>query len=159
MRKTGGASDDTWPVKLGYSPDGLVGEDGLIEIKSRRQKKHLQTIINDAVPPENMAQLQCGLLVSGREWIDYVSFCGGMPLYVKRVTPDEQWQDAILTAVEAFEEQVVPIVTDFERLTWGMHPTDIREFITNNKEGGTHADADTRNPSREADTESLRVCS
>ena len=35
----------------------------------------------------------------------------------------------------------------------------IREFITNNKEGGTHADADTRNPSREADTESLRVCS
>ena len=38
-------------------------------------------------------------------------------------------------------------------------PTDIREFITNNKEGGTHADADTRNPSREADTESLRVCS
>jgi len=119
---------DTWPVKLGYSPDGLVGEDGLIEIKSRRQKKHLQTIINDAVPPENMAQLQCGLLVSGREWIDYVSFCGGMPLYVKRVTPDEQWQDAILTAVEAFEEQVVPIVTDFERLTWGMHPTEPTNF-------------------------------
>ena len=119
---------DTCPVQVGYSPDGLVGEDGLIEIKSRRQKKHLDTIIKDAVPPENMAQLQCGLLVSGREWIDYVSFCGGMPLYVKRVIPDERWQDAILTAVEAFEGQVVPIVTDFERLTWGMYPTEPTNF-------------------------------
>jgi hypothetical protein len=39
---------------IGYSPDGLVGDDGLIEVKSRRQKKHLQTILADAVPPENM---------------------------------------------------------------------------------------------------------
>jgi hypothetical protein len=40
------------------------------------------------VPAENMAQLQAGLLVSGREWIDYISYCGGMPLWVKRVEPD-----------------------------------------------------------------------
>jgi hypothetical protein len=46
-----------------------------------------------------MAQLQCGLLVSGRKWIDYVSYCGGMPLYVKRVEPDERWFDAIVEAV------------------------------------------------------------
>lgn len=38
-------------------------------------------------------------------------------------------------------------------------PADIRAFITNNKEGGANADADTRDPSREADPESLRVCS
>jgi hypothetical protein len=79
---------DDWGFSLGYSPDGLVGDDGLIEVKCRRQKKHLQTILADEVPPENMAQLQCGLLVSGREWIDYVSYCGGMPMYVKRVYPD-----------------------------------------------------------------------
>ncbi len=90
-------------MRLGYSPDGLVGDDGLIEVKSRRAKKHLQTILDDEVPAENMAQLQCGLLVSGRAWIDYVSFCGGMPLYVKRVTPDPEWFDAILAAVTAFE--------------------------------------------------------
>ena len=71
-------------------PDGLVGDDGLIEVKSRRQKKHLQTILSDEVPAENMAQLQTGLLVSGREWIDYMSYCGGMPLWVKRVEPDVQ---------------------------------------------------------------------
>lgn len=90
--------------KIGYSPDGLVGNDGLIEIKSRKQKKHLATILADEVPAENMAQIQCGLLVSGREWLDYVSYCGGMPLFVKRVYPDHRWLIAINRAVKAFEE-------------------------------------------------------
>ena len=90
-------------IRLGYSPDGLVGDDGLIEIKSRRAKTHLTTILADAVPAANMAQLQCGLLVSGREWIDYVSWCGGMPMHVIRVHPDPRWFDAITAAVEAAE--------------------------------------------------------
>lgn len=94
---------DDWGFRLGYSPDGLVADDGLIEIKSRRQKKHLSTILADEVPLENMAQCQAGLLVSGREWIDYVSYCSGMPLYVKRVTPDPRWFTAIIEAVSAFE--------------------------------------------------------
>lgn len=89
---------------LGYSPDGLVGDDGLIEIKSRRQKKHLQTVLADEVPAENMAQIQTGLLVSGRAWCDYISFCGGMPLYVKRVHPDEKWQTAIVAALHRYEQ-------------------------------------------------------
>jgi hypothetical protein len=95
--------DEPWG-RLGYSPDGLVGDDGLIEIKSRRAKKQLDTILRDEVPAENMAQIQAGLLVSGRAWCDYVSFCGGMPLYVKRVHPDQHWFDAIQDAVTAFEE-------------------------------------------------------
>lgn len=95
---------DDWGFRLGYSPDGLVGNDGLIEIKSRRQKKQLATILADEVPLENMAQIQCGLLVSGRDWLDYVSYCGGMPLYVTRVLPDEKWQKAIIEAVTTFEE-------------------------------------------------------
>ncbi|RCS81830.1 lambda exonuclease family protein [Brachybacterium alimentarium] len=90
-------------LQLGYSPDGLVGEDGLIEIKSRRPKKHLRTILDDRVPAENMAQLQAGLLVTGRAWIDYVSYAGGWPLYVQRVLPDEQWFDAITEAIHAYE--------------------------------------------------------
>ena len=56
--------------KLGYSPDGLVGDDGLIEIKSRQPKVHLAHILADRVPAENMAQLQTGLLVSGRDCFD-----------------------------------------------------------------------------------------
>ena len=73
---------------IGYSPDGLVGDDGLIECKSRRQRFQVKTISADQVPAEYMLQLQTGLLVTGRQWIDFVSYCGGMPMYVKRVFPD-----------------------------------------------------------------------
>jgi hypothetical protein len=86
---------------LGFSPDGLVGQEGFIEIKSRRQKKHLQTILEDRVPAENVAQIQAGLLVSGRDWCDYVSYCAGMPLYVKQVLPDSDWHDSIVAADSA----------------------------------------------------------
>ena len=86
---------DDWGFKIGYSPDGLVGKDGLIEIKSRRPKKHLQTIIAGTVPAENMAQIQAGLLVSGRDWCDYISYCGGMRPWIKRVEPDTRWSPSI----------------------------------------------------------------
>lgn len=104
---------DDWGFKLGYSPDGLVGDDGLIEIKSRRQKKQLSTILADEVPLENLAQIHCGLLVSGREWLDYVSYCGGMPLYVTRVLPDEKWQKAIIEAVTTFEETAAQMLEQY----------------------------------------------
>jgi hypothetical protein len=115
---------DDWGFQIGYSPDGLVGDDGLIEIKSRRQKKHLATILADEVPLENMAQCQAGLLVSGREWIDYVSFCSGMPLYVKRVEPDPKWQAAILEAVAAFEEASADMVSRYATATKNMPATE-----------------------------------
>jgi hypothetical protein len=63
--------EDGWT--LGYSPDGLVGDDGLIEIKAPRAKTHLRTILADEVPAHYMAQCQAGLLVTGRKWIDFVS--------------------------------------------------------------------------------------
>jgi predicted phage-related endonuclease len=115
---------DDWGFKIGYSPDGLVGDDGLIEIKSRRQKKHLQTILADEVPAENVAQLQCALLVSGREWVDYVSYCGGMPLYVKRVTPEQRWHDALLEAVEAFEQDAWSMTHAYRKATKGLPATE-----------------------------------
>jgi len=115
---------DDWGFRIGYSPDGLVGEDGLIEIKSRRQKKHLATILADEVPLENMAQCQAGLLVSGREWLDYVSFCSGMPLWTKRVTPDPKWQAAILEAVAAFEEASAAMIADYTTRTANLPPTE-----------------------------------
>lgn len=116
--------EDRWGFQIGYSPDGLVGDDGLIEVKSRRSKSQLATILADQVPAENMAQLQCGLLVSGRKWIDYVSYCGGMPLYVTRVYPIEAWHEAILNAVSAFEEVVADIVRTYNASIEGLHMTD-----------------------------------
>ena len=115
---------DDWGFSLGYSPDGLVCDDGLIECKSRLQKVHLQTIIEDRVPAENLAQLQCGLLVSARDWIDYVSFCGGMPLYVKRVYPDPIWHAAILAAVKTCEANVETITTRYHAATAGLPTTE-----------------------------------
>jgi len=115
---------DDWGYKIGYSPDGLVGDDGLIEIKSRRQKKHLQTILADEVPLENMAQCQTGLLVSGRDWIDYVSYCGGMPLWTKRVTPDPKWQDAILEAVQSFEDNAALMIANYQDSVAGLPLTE-----------------------------------
>ncbi|WP_075833595.1 MULTISPECIES: lambda exonuclease family protein [unclassified Rhodococcus (in: high G+C Gram-positive bacteria)] len=111
-------------VKIGYSPDGLIGDDGLIEVKSRRQKKHLETILADEPPAENLAQMQCGLLVSGREWCDYISYCGGMPLWVKRVFPDQRWFDAILAAVDAFEENAAEMIRLYDERTVGLPMTE-----------------------------------
>lgn len=107
--------------RLGYSPDGLVWEDGLIEIKSRRQKKHLATILTDEVPLENMAQIQTGLLVSGRAWCDYVSYCGGMPLYIKRVLPDPRWVTAINDALTKFEDDAAQMIAAYNNMVGG-HP-------------------------------------
>jgi hypothetical protein len=124
VRESGMLIRDDWGFRIGYSPDGLVGDDGLIEIKSRRPKKQLTTILMDEVPAENMAQLQCGLLVSGRDWIDYVSYSGGMPLWVHRVEPDGRWFDAIVAAVEKFEREAAGMVAAYEELTKGLHATE-----------------------------------
>ena len=90
-------------LTVGYSPDGLVGEDGLIEIKAPRAKGHLLTVVDGAIPTQYMAQLQTGLLVTGRQWIDYVSFAGGMALWPKRVTPIPAWQTALAHAARTAE--------------------------------------------------------
>ncbi|MGZ4519734.1 MAG: lambda exonuclease family protein [Mycobacteriaceae bacterium] len=113
---------------LGYSPDGLVADDGLVEIKCPRAKSHVRTILADEVPAFYMPQLQAGLLVSGRKWIDYVSFCAGMPLYVKRVQPDERWFDAITDACLTFESTAAQMVADYETRVADMPKTERLDF-------------------------------
>lgn len=112
----------TWT--LGYSPDGLVGDDGLVEIKSPRAKEHLRTILADKVPTYYLAQCQAALLVSGRKWLDYVSFYGGLPLFTKRVLPDPDWFDAIIAAVEAFEKNAAAMVAEYGTRVVGLPMTE-----------------------------------
>jgi hypothetical protein len=114
-------------IQLGYSPDGLVGSDGLIEIKSRRPKIHIEHILSGNVPAENMAQCQAGLLVSGRAWLDYISYAGGMPMWVKRVHPDQRWFDAILAAVTTFETNAADMIRRYNQAVDGL-PTTEREL-------------------------------
>ena len=114
--------------KIGYSPDGLVGDGGLIEIKAPLQKRELATVLAGEVPAEHMAQLQCALLVSGRAWIDFVSYCGGMALWVERVTPDPQWRGAIIAAAERAERVIAEHVARYEQATAGMPIAKLIDF-------------------------------
>ena len=113
-------------LRIGYSPDGLVGSDGLLEIKSPRQKTHLKTILSDGVPIEHMAQIQCGLLVSGRAWLDFISYNGGMKLWVKRIYPQQVWFDAITKAVRAFEANATEMQRTYDERTAEMPMTERR---------------------------------
>lgn len=115
--EVGFITNDEWGFTLGYSPDGLVGDDGLIECKSRRQKFQAETICMWDVPQEYMLQLQTGLLVSGRKWIDFVSYCGGMPMVTLRVHPSEEVQTAIIEAATAFENTMAEYLEGYRNHT------------------------------------------
>ncbi len=119
-----------WGFTIGYSPDGLVGADGLIEIKSRCGKYQVETIAQDHVPDEYMIQLQTGLLVTGRQWIDFISYCGGLPIFVKRIEPYPEYQEAIVAAATAFEERVAEQIQEYHNTLARMAkviPTERRE--------------------------------
>lgn len=124
VEMVGFITEDKYGFTLGYSPDGLVGDDGLIEIKSRDQKTQLRTFLRNEVPAANMAQLQGGLLVTQRAWIDYVSYCGGMPLFVKRVYPDPEWQRVIVEAAGAFEASATNIISQYLDASAGRPATE-----------------------------------
>src|SRR5690606_30834363 len=115
---------DFGKFRIGLSPDGLVGDDGLIEIKSRAQKKQVQTILADEVPAENYAQLQCALLVPGRRGWDYVSFSTGRPLYVKRVYAENSWLIAIKQAAKNAEQQIADTVARYQAAVVGLPATE-----------------------------------
>lgn len=112
-------SNDKWGFTLGYSPDGIVGDDGLIECKSRVQKYQVKTIIEHVatgsltIPKEFLAQCQCGLLVSERKWLDFISYSGGLPMAVIRVWPDDAVQAAILEAAAGLEAQISSLMSEY----------------------------------------------
>jgi len=108
VEDVGFITEDRWGFVIGYSPDGLVGSDGLIECKSRKHDLQMQTILSQAVPADFMAQIQTGLMVSGRKWLDFISYpaMGGGKMMVLRVYPDTVMQDALLDAARGFEEEI-----------------------------------------------------
>lgn len=89
---------------VGYSPDSLVTDIGLCEIKTKLPKFQVEIILNDEVPKEHIPQCQGGLWVSEREWIDFVSYWPGMPLFVKRVYRDEMMIKKMAARVKIFYE-------------------------------------------------------
>ena len=64
---------------LGVSPDRLVGDDGLIEVKCPNTTTHLGYLFDNRIPPEYYKQIQCQLWVTGRQWCDFVSYDPRLP--------------------------------------------------------------------------------
>lgn len=127
LQDVGFITNDKWGFTIGYSPDALVGEDGLVEVKGRKQKFQFQTFFENKVPEDYIIQVQTGLLVSERKWMDFISYCGGMPMYVTRVYPDEKVQEAIVSAATAFEEKIKMVISIYNINIIGSLLTNRRE--------------------------------
>lgn len=115
VEQVGFITNDEWGYTIGYSPDALVGNDGLWECKAPRQKTQIETIVSGEVPADHVLQLQTGLLVSGRKWIDFSSYHGGMYMPTYRVYPDEAVQQAILDASASFEAKIAEKLATYEQ--------------------------------------------
>ena len=80
-------------IMAGASPDGLVGDDGLLEIKCPNTATHIETLLSQNVPSKYNTQMQFQLACTGRSWCDFVSFDNRLPqelqLFVKRVPRDD----------------------------------------------------------------------
>ena len=133
VEEVGFITNDKWGFKLGYSPDGVVGADGLIECKSRIQRYQAETMIvhvpDQTIPDEYALQCQTGLLITERKWLDFISYSGGMPMIVIRVFPDDVVQAAILAAAAGFEQRLA----DARKIYDDALASDARLFATTRK--------------------------
>lgn len=90
----------------GASPDGLVGDDGLIEIKCPDTKTHIETLTSKKAPSEYIPQMQWQMACTGRQWVDFVSFDPRLPehlmLEIIRVDRDQSLIDKYSESVNRF---------------------------------------------------------
>ena len=95
----------------GASPDGLVGEFGMVEIKCPNTATHIDTLLTQTVPGKYNTQMQWQMACAGRHWCDYVSFDPRMPsdlqLFVKRVEYDPPY-------VAMLEKEVMQFLGDLD---------------------------------------------
>ncbi|WP_019219012.1 lambda exonuclease family protein [Bartonella florencae] len=97
----------------GASPDGFVGEDGLVEVKCPQSVHHLRFFIDDNIKPEYIAQMQFQMACTGRKWCHFMSynphFVGRsyhLRMKIKRINRDEEHIQQINQAVEIFLEGI-----------------------------------------------------
>ncbi len=81
--------------QAGASPDGLVGQSGLVEIKCPNTATHIDTLLTQTVPGKYITQMQWQMACTGRQWCDFVSFDPRLPkelqLFVKHISRDEDY--------------------------------------------------------------------
>lgn len=94
----------------GASPDGLVGTDGLVEIKCPETATHIDTLLTGTIPDKYIKQMMFQIACTGRQWCDFASYDNRLPermrLFVKRVERDEAAINEIEAAVTAFIAEI-----------------------------------------------------
>lgn len=109
---------DVEPVRVGFlrrgdagaSPDSLIGTAGLLEIKTKLAHLQLECLLDDVLPSEHKAQCQGQLWIAEREWLDFVSYWPGLPLFVKRVYRDEAYIKTLAEAVDCFNAEMLTLI-------------------------------------------------
>lgn len=95
----------------GASPDGLVGDGGLVEIKCPNTATHIDTLLSGFVPNKYINQMQWQMACTGRQWCDFVSFDPRMPegmqIWVKRVERDN-------VLIAELEKEVISFLSELE---------------------------------------------
>lgn len=102
----------------GASPDGLVGSDGLVEIKCPMTATHIDTFVSGAVPAKYLTQIQWQLCCTGRAWCDFVSYDPRLPeamrMLIRRVPRDGVRIVELEAEVSAFLAEVEATIADLE---------------------------------------------
>ena len=97
-------------ANFGASPDGLIGDLGLLEIKCPNSKTHLETIMSNTAPTKYIPQMMAQMACTNRAWVDFVSFDPRMPedlqLFIKRVPRDDSYIASLEQEVSLFLNEV-----------------------------------------------------
>jgi hypothetical protein len=100
--------------RVGASPDSLVGDDGLLEIKTKLPHLQLDCLEKGKLPPEHVAQVQGQIWVSGRQFCDFVSYWPRMPLFHVRVERDDTYIAKLAQEVDDFLGELDAIVSKYQ---------------------------------------------
>jgi putative phage-type endonuclease len=84
----------------GASPDGLIGDDGLVEIKCPNTATHIDTLLSDGAPSKYVTQMQWQMACTGRKWCDFVSFDPRMPEEMQMFVIRVERNDDVITELE-----------------------------------------------------------
>lgn len=109
---------DVEPVRVGFikngnvgcSPDFLIEDEGVAEIKTKLPHLLIELLLKDDFPPEHKAQCQGALWVSERNWVDIVCYWPGVPKLVKRAYRDSGYIAEIKRAVDQFNAELHEVV-------------------------------------------------
>ena len=99
----------------GVSPDSLIGDKGMLEVKTKLSHLLLEVLLADQFPAEHKAQCQGALWIAEREWIDIAVYWPKLPLFVKRAYRDEKFIREMSEAVELFNEELAALVESIRR--------------------------------------------